>query len=673
MTTPADYIYDIESYCNIFTLAIKQAGADHRWLFEISDRRNDVQALCAFMQTLRTWNSRMVGFNNLGFDYPVLHSILMRPDQATAYSINQTVQYIINKPHEDRFGHIIYDRDQIVPQLDLFKIHHFDNKSKYTSLKILEFNMRSDSIQDLPYKPGSTLTSEQMELLIQYNWHDVEQTEAFYWYSIDAIRFREELSAKYGRSFINHNDTKIGKDYFIMRLEEASPGACYDSSSGSRRPRQTIRQQIRLADVVLPYVQFQRPEFTAVANWFKAQVIGGKQVEELDKEATDDLKIKGIFTKISENELGELAQYSQFEKHKVGGSRRVKTLNCVVDGFQFNFGAGGLHGSVTSQTVSSDDTHIILDLDVASYYPNIAIANDFYPQHYSQLFCRIYKDVYEQRKTYKKGTPENAMLKLALNGVYGDSNNKYSVFLDTQYTMLITINGQLLLCMLAEQLMRVPGLQMIQANTDGLTVRVPRSAHEHVGTVCKWWEGFTRLQLEEVVYEHVHIRDCNGYLGRYADGKIKRKGPYRSVFNPPAINISVGDLEWHQDHSALVVPMAVESALIHGEPVRSFIYNHDNIHDFMLRTKVPRSSRLELDGRIVQNITRYYVSRSGDPLVKIMPPLAKKPGVERRIGICVGRNVSECNDIQQAVGTDIDFEYYISEAEKLLKPLQGGV
>jgi hypothetical protein len=632
MTTPADYIFDIESYRNIFTLAIKQAGEQRRWLFEISDRRNDVSSLVAFIQTLRTWDSRMVGFNNLGFDYPVLHSILMRPDQATAASINATVQYIIDKPFEDRFGHIIYDRDQIVPQLDLFKIHHFDNKAKFTSLKILEFNMRSDSIQDLPYPPGSTLTSEQIDLLIEYNWHDVEQTEAFYWHSIDAIRFREELSVKYNRSFINHNDTKIGKDYFIMRLEEASPGACYDSSGGSRKPRQTVRSEIRLADVVLPYIQFQHPEFQRIHEWFKGQTI------------EDATVIKGLFTDIS----------------------------CTVDGFQFDFGAGGLHGSVVSQTVSSSDSHMLIDADVSSYYPNLAISNDFYPEHLGQLFCRIYKDVYEQRKSYKKGSPENAMLKLALNGVYGDSNNKYSVFLDTQYTMSITVNGQLLLCMLAEQLMCIPQLQMIQANTDGLTFRIPRIAHDQVKAVYKWWEGFTRLELEEAEYSHMHIRDCNGYLGRYTNGKIKRKGPYRSVFTPPALDKGLGDLEWHQDHSALVVPMAVESALINGESVRDFILNHDNIHDFMLRTKIPRSSRLVIGETPQQGVTRYYVSRSGAPMTKIMPPLAKKPGVERRIGICVGWNVSQANRIQDAVGSDIDFEYYINEAEKLLRPLQGG-
>ena len=55
----------------------------------------------------------------------------------------------------------------------------------------------------------------------------------------------------------------------------------------------------------------------------------------------------------------------------------------------------------------------------------------------------FHEDVYNQRKSFAKGTAENAMLKLALNSVYGDSNNKYSVFYDPKYTMNITINGQL--------------------------------------------------------------------------------------------------------------------------------------------------------------------------------------------------------------------------------------
>lgn len=116
-------------------------------------------------------------------------------------------------------------------------------------------------------------------------------------------------------------------------------------------------------------------------------------------------------------------------------------------------------------------------------------------------------DVYEQRKSYAKGTPENAMLKLALNSVYGDSNNQYSVFYDPMYTMKITVNGQLSLLMLAERLLKFEELKLVQLNTDGLTVALPRDKEDEYSAVCKKWESDVGLELEFVEYERMMIRD----------------------------------------------------------------------------------------------------------------------------------------------------------------------
>lgn len=304
-----------------------------------------------------------------------------------------------------------------------------------------------------------------------------------------------------------------------------------------------------------------------------------------------------------------------------------------------------------------------------SYYPCLGIKNRVFPLHLGEGFCNIYGDVFDMRAAFTKGTPENAMLKLALNGVYGDSNNKYSPFYDPQYTMTITVNGQLLLCLLADYLMDIPGLEMVQVNTDGVTVRLPRTAVERLDAVCVWWQSHTLLTLEHVDYEAMHIRDGNSYLAVKPGGKLKRKGAYEWQQVEAG-----GTLGWHQNHSALVIPMAAEAALVEGVPVREFIENHDNLHDFMLRTKVPRTSRLVLErGGVTepcQNITRYYVSKQGGSLVKIMPPLPKKPGVERRIGVAVGYLVTECNELSKAKGVDINMEYYIEEAEKLVRPLR---
>jgi hypothetical protein len=517
---------------------------------------------------------------------------------------------IINSQDEgsSKWTHLVKPSDQFVTQIDLFKIHHFDNKARATSLKVLEFNMRADTIEDLPFKVGTTLTREQVEVLKRYNQHDVSMTKAFYHHSKEMIAFREDLTRKYAHDFINHNDTKIGKDYFVMKLEEAGV-PCYDFGPSGRTPRQTKRPVIHLKDAILPWIRFEQPEFNRVLDWLKQQSI---------------TETKGVFA----------------------------DLTATVNGFTFVFGLGGIHGSVESEVIESDDEHVIVDLDVTSYYPNLAIVNGFYPAHLGKEFVSIYKHLFEQRKQYPKKSAESAMLKLALNGVYGDSNNQFSVFYDPLYTMTITLNGQLLLCLLAERLMMIPGLRLTQMNTDGLTVRVPRSQKVLVDLVRHAWEERTGLQLEEAIYRAMFIRDVNNYLAEYEDGSVKRKGAYE------------WKAQWHQNAGALVIPKVAEKVLVEGAPIRQTVEQWPDIMDFMLRTKVPRTGYLQWGESQVQNVSRYYVAKGGKPLTKWLPPLKGKTEW-RSFAVESGWQVQVCNDIRDAGKLPVDFGYYVQEVEKL--------
>jgi hypothetical protein len=602
-----DVIYDLETYPNVFTVAAEHAALPIKWSFEISTWRDDSAEIIDWLHGLKSINARMVGFNNIGFDYPILH-MLARMGKSDARTIYNKAMAIIGSQDDDRFVHMVKPSDRIVEQIDLFKIHHFDNKARSTSLKSLEFNMRSDTIEDLPFKVGTDLTVEQVPVLKSYNRHDVKQTKVFYTHTLDMIHFREKMNTLYpGKDWLNFNDTKIGKEFFTLKLEEAGV-SCYDFSATGRTPRQTPRPVIHLKDAILPWIKFEQPEFTRILEWLKAQTI---------------TETKGVFNDIT----------------------------ATVNGFTFVFGLGGIHGSVESEVVVSDDTHVIVDLDVASFYPNLAIANGFYPAHLGKEFCVIYKNLYEQRKSYPKKSAESAMLKLALNGVYGDSNNQFSVFYDPLYTMKTTLNGQLLLCVLAEGLMHIDGLKLIQVNTDGLTVRVPRCNKWMVDAARAAWESRTNLQLEEAIYSHMFIRDVNNYIARYENGSVKRKGVYE------------WDMEWHQNASALVVAKVAEKHLIEGTPIRTIVEQWPDKMDFMLRTKVPRSSYLQWGDDRAQNISRYYIAKGGKPLFKWMPPLKGKTEW-RKFAVESGWNVQVCNDIKDAT-LPVDFDYYVNEVEKI--------
>lgn len=610
-----DIVWDLETYPNVFTMAVEHAHAPLRFCFEVSPWRDDSREIVAFVQLVNDLGGRLVGFNSLGFDYPVLHHLL-RMGKGDAGVLYQKAMAIIGSQDDaegDRWLHSVKPTDRIVPQVDLYKIHHFDNKSRATGLKALEFNLRMGDVSDLPFPVGTMLTQEQVAVLKHYNAHDVTATKQFYHQTLEMIRFREELCIKYpDKDWINFNDTKIGKEYFTLRLEQAGV-QCYEYGPNGRQPRQTKRPSIALRDAILPWIAFERPEFQRVLDWLREQTI---------------TETRGVF----------------------------KDLVATVNGLDVVFGLGGIHGSVENEILHSDDEMVIMDIDVESYYPSTAIAQRFRPEHFPESFCDIYADLKEQRKAHKKGSAENAMLKLALNGVYGDSNNQFSVFYDPLMTMRITLNGQLLLCLLSENLLKIDGLRVIQMNTDGMTVRLPRRAMDQMRQIVQWWEGITKLKMEYVEYRRMFIRDVNSYIAEKVNGDVKRKGAYE------------WDREWHQDHSALVVPKVAEQVLLHGAPIRQTVEQWSDLYDFMLRVKVPRTSYLMGERGNEQerlpNTTRYIITRDGVRLFKWMPPLKGKADW-RKIGVESGWNVTVCNDAGRAVREAVEHDYYIREIEKL--------
>jgi hypothetical protein len=66
-----------------------------------------------------------------------------------------------------------------------------------------------------------------------------------------------------------------------------------------------------------------------------------------------------------------------------------------------------------------------------------------------------------------------------------------------------------------------------------------------------------------------------------------------------------------------------------------------------------------------QNICRYYIAKDGRSLVKIMPPLDEGKD-ERYLSINAGQKVRTCNDIKDFSFKDLDYDFYIQEAQKMV-------
>ena len=681
-------VYDLESFPNFFSLNAQMLHSDAEVTFEISEFRDDRQALMQWFNYLAQHQIPMIGFNNLSYDYVMIHNIFRNPN-ITYEQIHAKNNEIIHST--DRFGQTIWPRDRFAPQIDLRKVHHLDNRNKMTSLKALQFVMRAESVMESAIPFGVRLTQEQIrDDIIPYNRHDTGETKRFALYSLDALNFRIGLIEQFGVEVMNYNDTKIGEEMLIQRIGE---DVCFDrvpilDHAGNpvtnwngeprtkRQKRQTVRGHVALADIIFPYIKFQHPEFQRILDYMRGQTL---HPDELKKD-TKKVVTKGVFT----------------------------GLTATIDGFDFVYGTGGIHGSVSPQRIIATDEWLIRDIDVASLYPSVGIVNRLAPAHLGEAYTRAYATLPAERKEWqaKKGKKcaEANSMKLAGNGAYGKSNDEYSVLFDPQYTMSVTINGQLLLSMLAEWLMTVPTFRMIQINTDGITYQIHRDHLETAKALEKQWEQYTCLTLEDAAYSRMFIRDVNSYISETTSGERKIKGAY---WHPDPANYigSIADSQppaWHKDHSCPIVQRAAVAAMTDGYDPEHFMRCHTDPYDFMLRAKVSRGDKLLHGDQEQQKITRYYVSTDGKPLLKVSPPTGEIGAFKRRnkltdseyhaiastlqpgqwderihtsnksryemrsTAINAGFLASICNNARDFRFDNLNYDWYVNEARKLI-------
>lgn len=681
------WIYDIEVFKNFFSyFAIDKNGEER--LFIIWKDRNDYLKL---IEHLNSEVSRMVGFNCLHYDYPILHYMYgdLMFDESKLEDSDYLTNMIFLKSQQilktdSKIPSLPY-WDVKIPQLDLFKLHHFDNSARSTSLKALEFWMRYDNLLESTvgfYESVDTI--EQVNEIVKYNKNDVLATHKFYTFSSNEIEMRTILTNAYGIDMYNFNNAKIGAEIFAKYISED-----LNIDIKELKALRTYRSIIHLKDCILPYVKFKTKGFQELLKFFNRQDIHENQ-------------IKGVFIDIKFNELGKLKDHCNINLKK----NVAEKLNVVFDNIEYVFGTGGIHGCIKPGIYEIDDDYQIYDIDVASYYPNLGIQNNFYPAHLSQAFCKIYEKVYKTRieakkkakadKTDKFNSILQEGLKLALNGVYGKSNDHYSFFYDTKYTLQITLNGQLLLAMLAEAiLINTEKCNLLQINTDGMTFRVHKSEISIINEWCKKWEKLTKLELEFNNYSKMIIRDVNNYIavGIERDSKPGESEKYftltdreQSIYRFNETGTRVIDIkykgdfeidkEYHKDTSFMIVPKAVAAYFIDNIDPYSFIRESRNIYDFCGREKSNSDSEVSIieydDSNFAikkvkqQKVTRYYVTnKDGNLMIKSFKESGRSERVQKGFKVKVLNQIID----KPFKEYNIDYSYYDREVNKLIRSI----
>lgn len=598
------YVMDYETLSNCFVAVFEDIKTDDQEIFVCHNSKNDILQLVTFLEKNIALDEWHVSFNGLGFDSQITEYILRNREQlleqdgeTIAKFLYGKAQEIINRQNTGEFLEFS-PRDLSIRQVDVFKLNHWDNPAKRSSLKWIQYSMDWQNIKDMPIHHSTAVTSpEQIAEIITYCINDVKSTKRIMHLSKSQIDLRRALTEEYKIDLYSASEPKISKELFLYFLSKQTGIKKFEL-----KQMRTLRNKIVVKDIILPYINFKTATFQRLLSKFSEVVI--------------------------------------FPNETKGGFK----YSVQYKGVKTDYGLGGIHGARDSKVYESNEDMIIMTSDVVSFYPNLAIRNGWAPAHLpKKQFCELYEWFFEERKKIPKKDPKNYVYKIILNSTYGLSNDQNSFLYDPEFTMQITINGQLSLTMLYEMIAEnIPGAVPLMQNTDGLETMIPREYQDKYMEICAEWEKITNLQLEHDTYQKIVLGDVNNYIAvtEYKEvhkdlyDKLKKDNPNDLFKEEDGKFYHAGtkckgrfefdNLALHKNKSFLIVPKALFNYYVHGVEPWITITSNTNVFDFCGGVKIKGEWKFVMhsskSGNYVkedlQQTIRYYISKEGCKIVK---------------------------------------------------------
>ena len=622
---------DYETICNCFVAVFTHYKDDDiSHVFVVNKDQNEFPQFLQFLNKCVTNVEYHISFNGLAFDAQITqhvlknHAVLSRMNgEEVARQIYQYAQDTIGRADRGEFPEF-NPRNLKIRQIDLFKLNHWDNKAKMSSLKWIQYSMDWYNVEEMPHAHYEPVTdSDQLKKVVQYCINDVLSTKKIFEHSKEQIALRQTLTKEYNMDLYSASEPRISKELFLHFLSEK-----LGMHKADIKQLRTPRKYIVLADCVLDYVKFQTPEFQAILNYFHTKVIT----------STKD-------------------GFKYTLDHK---------------GVKTDYGLGGIHGAAESGIYQAPPGWTIMTSDVVSFYPNLAIKNGFHPEHIPKNeFCDLYEWIFEERKKIPKSDPKNYVYKIILNSTYGLTGDANSFLYDPKMTMQITINGQLLLSMLYEMVsLAIPESKPLMQNTDGMEIMIPTDKVSTYMEICEKWELITKLALEHDEYSKLIIGDVNNYIAVYKSGKTKCKGRFEWE-DLEKKKVSV----FHKNKSFLIIPKAIYAYFTKGILPEDFLNDNKSIHDYCAGIKAKggwhfeefKIENGESYSKKLQKIVRYYISSSGSKLIKKHNDGRE---IQPESGQWLQTVVNQIDDTKDYTTYDINKEYYLQNIYKEINQIE---
>lgn len=617
-------VFDIEVLKNVFTCTCKNTETKQITVFEISPRRVDIQGLVTFFYE----DYYFVGYNNIHYDNPILNYIIMlyREHYFDRYSTRELTesmfrmsQLVIDKNSDfDLWKEYKYARNFL--SIDLLTMLY--SKALRVSLKEMQVTMQYKNVEEFVVDWHQDLPEKDIDRLISYNINDVESTEELLYRCKDLLELRIETEKDFGLPCLSLDRVNLGDRLLQLKVMEKT-GLNKKQLENMKSPA----NYVDLEKVIFPWIKFESPI--------------------LQKKLTD-----------------------MKNQHNVSPGRKGYINTFIFGEMKVTIGVGGIHGDNGTCIIKPNEDELLLDSDVNSLYPSLMRMYHLYPPKLKNVLGQIFPQIIDDRLEFKRTGQKNKneTYKYMLNGVSGKMQDETSWLFSPFTVMQVRINGQLLLLMLAERLLKL-GCKLYQINTDGILYKLKKSKYEELQQVLKEWEKLTMLTLETEEFTQFYQLAINDYFGVEPNNKIKKKGFFLT------------DIELGKGLTPKIIPEAIINYFVHNIPVEDTIKSCKDICKFLQAEKTGKQWTVEYNEQIQQRINRFYVSNSGYYLWKWKLDDTGKKSYQIMLkdhGVRLHNKFYSDEDLQWKYSQgetfqsiyDIDYQYYINQCIKVIEKLK---
>lgn len=479
--------FDTECYRNYWLLAFRaRVTGRPLFVFELFAGQAFTQEQCRrIVQVFELF--RCVSFNGNGYDIPMIIGALSGKTPEQLKDLNDAIIVTGLKPWE--LGLPEWSPPQHV---DIMEV-----APGAGSQKIFAARIHAKTIRDLPFDPALSLTPEQIVTLREYNVNDLDNLEALHDALAPQLEQRRDLSERFGIDLMSKSDAQIAEAVLRVRCEKAVGRRLYKSNPD---------WGMRFRYVAPPFLQFQLPQLRAALDQARG------------------------------------AEFGFLPSGKIGAPT-FDSFQVAIGSGIYSVGIGGLHSCEKSAAHFANDEWLLIDADVAAYYPTLILNSGEYPDALGPAFCQEYSSIKEERiqnktlvKALKKaGDTESPQYraakvgddggKIMINGTFGKTGSSYSILFAPRMLIQTTLTGQFSLLMLIEWL-ELNAIPVVSANTDGIVIKCPRARRPDVDAIIAEWQRRAALEMETNEYRILASRDVNNYFAVKTDGDVKRKGEY---------------------------------------------------------------------------------------------------------------------------------------------------